>query len=52
MSDDVDGFIVEVEEAHEAAPCGEEGSVARLDVGIKLQVFGQVVPFEQGLFRP
>lgn len=52
MRDDVNSFIVEVEEAHEAAPSREEGPVACLDVGVKLQVFGQVVSFEQGLFRP
>ena len=52
VGDDVDGFIMEVEEAHETAPRGQEGSVARLDVGVELQVLGQVLAFEQRLSGP
>lgn len=36
VSNDVDGFIVEVKEAHETAPDGEKGSVARFDVWVEL----------------
>lgn len=52
MSDDVDGLIMEVEETHYTPPGREEGSVTRLNVGVELQVLGDVFPVQQGLFRP
>lgn len=47
MRDDIDGLIVQVEEAVNAAPDGEQRPVPGEDVGVELQVSGHVLPVQQ-----
>ena len=47
MRDDVDSLIVQVEEAKYALPCGQKWSVARVNVGVKLKMFRQLVTMHE-----
>lgn len=52
VSQDVDGFVVQVEEAVHAAPEVEQRPVAREDVGVELQVRRHVAETQQGSATP
>lgn len=52
MSDNVDGLIMEVEEAHNTAPSREQRPVAGLNVGIELQVLGNFFSVEKRFSGP